>query len=150
MTSAAKDCRFCGVQRPRRATHCPHCGQPQDFPNVEDANAPNEVTALQNRYDNAYRNATARRCDAKLQEFETAVAGRSRAIFACPLTKLMPLATGQHDLYAPYYRLAELRLPKGPPAGEPKWEVIRPVVETALFGDQFKRDVHYAALTLDG
>ena len=76
---------------------------------------------------------------------------RLKAIFACPLTKLMPLATGLHDLYAPYYRLAELRLPKGPPcAGAPNWDVIRPVVETALFGDEFKKQIHFAVPTLDG
>jgi len=118
---------------------------------VEDAAAPGEVAALQRRYDDAIRAAESRGCKDKLLGFEAAVASGSKAVFACPLTKLMPLATGQQDLYAPYYKLAELRLPKGPPrGGAPNWDKIRPVVETALFGDEFKKQIHFAALTLDG
>lgn len=118
---------------------------------MEDAAAPGEVAALQRRYDDAIRAAESRGCKDKLLGFEAAVASGSKAVFACPLTKLMPLATGQQDLYAPYYKLAELRLPKGPPrGGAPNWDVIRPVVETALFGDEFKKQIHFAALTLDG
>lgn len=118
---------------------------------MEDAAAPGEVAALRQRYDDAVRDAESRGCSDKLREFEAVVTRGSKAIFACPLTKLMPLATGLYDLYAPYYRLAELRLPQGPPrGGAPNWDVIRPVVETALFGDEFKKEIHYAALTLDG
>ena len=151
VSDTLKDCSFCGRQRPRRSTRCPHCGRPSDFPNVEDAAAPSELAALRRRYDDAVRDAEARGCKDELSDFEAAVAGGSKAIFACPLTKLMPLVTGLHDLYAPYYKLAELRLPQGPPpSGTPNWEILRPVVETTMFGDEFKTEIHHAALTLDG
>lgn len=151
MISRDKACSFCGVQRPRRRTHCPHCGRPSDFPNVEDAASPDEASALRLRYDAALAGARARGCEPQVRLFEEAVALRSQAVFACPLSKLMLLATGLVDFYPTYHQMAELRILAGPSKpGDPDWDVLRPETETPLFGEEFKKSIHHAALTLDG
>lgn len=55
------------------------------------------------------------------------------------------------ELYATYYQLQTLRVPRGLPeaSGEPIWDKIRAVADETLFGKQ-KQEIRFAALSLDG
>jgi hypothetical protein len=112
------------------------------------AELPEEVAALDQRYLAAQSSAENRNCIVQFREFEDLVR-TSKAVFACSLRKLEPIIASDRDLYATYHDLRRLRfgLPSSPPAG-PDWDIIRPVAETALFGEEPKRHIHYAALSL--
>ena len=148
---AMKQCRECSLEMPLERDYCPHCGRPRLFPNVDAASTTNEQEALQRRYDSALQAAAQRGCEAQVQAFETAVAQDSQAVMACRQSKLSPMATGDRTLYTTFYELAQFRL-LAPPDKEddPNWNWIRAVSETALFGDAVKRQIHYAALSLNG
>lgn len=57
--------------------HCPHCGRPSRFPNVAMADEPDERRALQQRYDQALRDASARGVEGIVRGFEAASAALS-------------------------------------------------------------------------
>lgn len=143
-------CQFCQEDFPRARTYCPHCGRPQLFPNVADAEVPQEASALEQRYQKAIQSAASRNCSVVLSQFESEVKG-SRVVFVCRLDRLFPLACRDRDLYATYYEIRRLRLltPPTNPA-DPDWDKKRPAAEVALFGEENKRYIHYASLTLDG
>jgi hypothetical protein len=45
----------------------------------------------------------------------------------------------------PIIQLTQLRIPSGD-----RWDVLRSIADTALFGDRVKAEIRFAALTLDG
>jgi len=115
------------------------------FPNVHAAEQAAERSALVKRYDSAFREATARKADRSLHSFETALAD-SRAVIARSASELLRLATSDNEIYSTYYGLlsAGIRLPSGS-----KWDVLRGVVDSALFPN-YKEHIRFAALSLNG
>ncbi len=146
-----KQCNDCGLDMPLEREYCPHCGRPRLFPNVDAAATASEREALQHRYDRALAVAAQRHCEGQVKAFEAIVTQDSQAVMACELSKLMPMGTGDRTVYLTFYELAQFRFPTPPAkAGDRDWDRIRAVCETALFGDTVKRQIHYAALSIDG
>jgi len=108
------------------------------------AEEPEERQALDIRYRQARQDAGTRGAQQIFQQFETALHA-SEAVIARPFEEVARLAKSDKQLYATYYQLTEIRIPAGD-----KWDVLRSIADTALFGDRVKAEIRFAALTLDG
>jgi hypothetical protein len=126
-----------------RKTSCVHCGRPQLFPNVDEANTPDECAVLDQRYKAACRDAANRGAGTVLQRFE---ASTPQAVLSCPLRRIEALIHGEHDLYATFHDRRRLRASAGQ-VGKIDWDEPRLLTERKLFGDN-KKYIHYAALAL--
>jgi len=142
--SALRTCRPCGNSFPSSAERCPHCGQPGLFANVFAAESDSQRLALEERYRVAREEATARGAEISLEHFETALKD-SHAVIARPAREMLRLATSDNEIYGTFYNLigAGLRLPEGG-----KWDVLRSVVDSALFPN-YKEQIRFAALSLN-
>ena len=139
----------CGLDVPITSKCCPHCGRPSLFPNVVMAELPEETAKLDERYQQAMDNAQHRRAATRVQQFEQAVAN-SQAVLSCPIAEAQRLAESDKQLALTFYGRGQMNLEKGSNVLQgPKWDAIRPAAETAFFGDENKRDIHFASLTLD-
>ena len=140
-----RQCNLCDNPLARSASVCPHCGRPGLYPNVEDAEDPDERAALDRRYQAALTESATRGADQALKDFEAATAN-SRAVLARSPSELLRMANSDHELYATYYKLirAGVRLPTG---GE--WDFRRKVADAALFPG-FEEQITFAALSLEG
>jgi len=139
----------CGHDMPVSMQHCPHCGRPRRFPNVDVARLPRELEALQRRYEAAKADAVRRGAGAKLQMFEAYVA-EAKPVLVCAFAEIRRLARADSELAATFYAKGSTSLLKGSHVlhGE-KWDAIRPAAETAMFGDENKKEIHFAALSPD-
>ena len=138
-------CPYCQHDFAMALEHCPHCGRPSRFPNVAIAEYPEERQALQMRYDQAMRDASARGVGQILRELEAASTA-SVAVIARSFEETQMFAGGDNQGHATYYLQveAEVRLPRGE-----KWDVLRRVTDAALF-EGYENRVRFAALSLDG
>lgn len=125
---------------------CPHCFRPCLYPNVNAARRPEEVAELTKRYSEAVAKASAEGCDAVLKDYETAVSG-SEAVISRSFAELQRLSYSEDEVYATFYQRVDagLRL-----AGGDAWDRLRSIADTILFGEQNKRHVRFASLTLNG
>lgn len=139
------NCPFCHNEVPAPSQACPHCGRPGNFWNVIAANEPEERAALERRYQAAKKDAISRNVEAELQAFENSMAD-SKVVITRYYSEVLRLVSSPRQLYGTYYQLREagLRLPDG---GE--WDMARQLADTLLFPD-YKQDIRFAALTLDG
>jgi hypothetical protein len=139
-------CEYCENDIPLLSNICPHCGRPGLFPNVRSAENDRERAALETRYQAAKSLLSGSGATHSLDDFETAVSG-SKAVIARSVIELQRLAESDNEIYATYYQLteAEIRLPRGD-----KWDFLRSVTDVALFSDQHKKHIRFAALSLDG
>jgi hypothetical protein len=82
------------------------------FPNVRVAKSTAEVAALDERYQQALKDATTRGAGGAVADFEAA-AGRSKAVMSRPFRELDRLASSDKELFSTFYKLldAEVRLP---------------------------------------
>ena len=141
-------CLDCGYDFPFHETYCSHCARPQRFPNVEAARLQSELDALEFRYEQSRLSAATRGCSDVVDRFEQEVQ-KSRPVICCTLEKIEPLSSNHHDLFQTYHHLQALRSrASSPVSGDPDWDTVRPMVETAVFGEQNKRQIHYASLSL--
>lgn len=130
-------------------TQCPHCAQPQLFPNVGLAEHREERQKLIDRYENAKENCRRRGCEKALAEFER-VCDTSVAVFNCSTLKLFRQIASGTDLFETYHDLESLRIRSERPLGH-NWQKLRPQAEIELLGSHRHLDkLHYAALSLDG
>ncbi len=138
-------CEHCKHEFPITSSRCPHCARPGRFPNVELASLPDEVEALDRRYDEVIGQAERRDSEAEVLAFE-AEAARSKAVIARSRHETKRLATSDHEVYATYHQLTEIefRIPGGD-----QWHLLRNLTDLALFGDYMK-EIRFAALSLDG
>ena len=128
-------CSDCKNEIPQPAGCCPHCGRPDIFWNVIDAEQADERSALQDRYDAARNEAQTREADAAVQDFEVVV-GRSMAVLARSVEEVQRLANSTRQLYATYYQLIEagLKLPD-----DDEWNSVRQLTDTVLFPESLLR-----------
>ena len=135
-------CLNCGNEIQQPSDRCPHCGRPGYFWNVITATDP---AALERRYQAAKRDATSRKADVPLREFEKALVG-SKAVIARPEGEVLRLANSNKQLYATYYQLIEagVKLPDGD-----EWDTLRRIADILLF-QGYEKDIRFAALSLDG
>jgi hypothetical protein len=89
--------------------------------------------------------AKTRGAERSVQDFESALSS-SHAVIARPAREMLRLATSDNEIYGTFYNLigAGLRLPEGG-----KWDVLRGVVDSALFPN-YKEQIRFAALSLNG
>lgn len=144
MTSMIQ-CGTCAKELSRFAPHCAVCGT-QQFPNVNLAMAPEEQRVLQNRYDEARKAAAAAGLEELAEQFEAYV-GRSLAVMCVKFEELERLASSDSEVKATFYGLADTRVPRAHPPAGTDWSRIRELVDTAMFGDEVKRDIRFAALS---
>ena len=128
---------------PQDWTTCPHCAQPSRFPNVLQAEEPEEQRSLDARYQQAKQDAANRGAHQAVQQFETEVK-TSQAVITRPFEEVARLAKSDKELYATYYQLTQLRIPLGE-----TWDLLRDIADTALFGPRVKSEIRFATLVLD-
>lgn len=138
--AASRNCGFCKNDIPPSVSLCPHCGRPSLFRNVEVALS--EQDYLQDRYDKATSNALFRGVTANVDDFERALEN-SRAVINRSLSELQRLSASDYELYATFYELAKIRLPK-----EDRWTSIRKAADAAFFTD-YEEEIRFAALSLN-
>lgn len=149
--SDRKQCRApnCGYDMPLSMQHCPHCGRPRLFPNVDQADLPDERAALDRRYRRAVSKAESRGAGPRVEAFERFVE-TARPVIAFSLSNVQRLADSDNQLAETFYMRGATNLEKGSHVLKGKaWDSIRPAAETALFGDEAKRLIHFAALSPD-
>lgn len=124
---------------------CPHCGAAA-FPHVRLADLPEECRALEQRYREASEEAENRGCGHLVRDLENALS-RSEATIARSELETARMVSGDTQLYATFYQLIEagVRVPEGN-----KWDLLRSQADTLLFGELYKKEIRFAALTLDG
>jgi hypothetical protein len=137
-------CDYCNNTFPNSSERCPHCGKPGLYANVNSAKEPDELSAPQQRYDDAKIDAATRGAEVNLAEFENAVAS-SRAVFARSINEVQRLASSDNDAYATYYELldAGVRIHT-----DDEWSIRRAGADEAVFPG-YKKKIRFAALSLD-
>lgn len=140
-----QQCGFCDFSFAVDLDHCPHCARPSLFPNVTMANLDIERETLEQRYENAIREAADQGCEDRVRDFESST-DTSKAVIAQPLWETLRLASGDHQVYSTYPKLveSETKVPDGS-----KWDALRRAGEPALFG-AYTKEIRFGALTLDG
>jgi len=142
-------CNYCSRGFPLDRTQCPHCAQPQLFPNVRLAEDEEERQKLIDRHEKAKEDCRRRGCEKALAEFEQ-VCDTSVAVFNCGMLKLFRQIASGTDLFETYHDLESLRIRSERPVGH-NWQKLRPQAEIELLGSHRHLDkLHYAALSLDG
>jgi predicted amidophosphoribosyltransferase len=108
-------CEFCSYNFEPSLDRCPHCGRPSLFPNVTDADQPEERNAIQQRYQEAYADASRRGTQVVSRAFEQAVATQSQAVIARHIEEVGRLAFRDNEIYASFYEVVEagVRTPSG-------------------------------------
>ena len=138
-----RTCNECGNDFHIRYTSCVHCARPMLFPNVDEANTPQENAALDQRYISACADAASRGASAVLARFEALT---PNAVLSCRLQRVEELIYGERDLYATFHQRRQLRAAANlNPTID--WDELRLQTERKLFGDNMKY-IHYAALSL--
>jgi len=138
-------CQHCGSDIPLAAERCPHCALPGLFPNVRAAEDPQEMKALQTRYDAAIARAKVRGCEPIARCFEQTMR-QTRAVINRPLGEVQRLARSDDELYATYYQLCDsgVRISQGD-----VWDKRRRATDEVLFSG-YKEKIRFGALTADG
>lgn len=137
-------CDFCHYEKPRSASICPHCAKPALYPNVSDAEDPEEASELERRYQAGVNDAVNRGAADALREFEGEIEN-SRAVLARSANELQRLATSDKEIYATYYALLGAGVISH--AGD-RWALLRALADETLFPG-YKKHIRFAALTLD-
>ena len=134
----------CGSQVPDSLRYCLACGRDAGFPNVRLANARTEVTALQNRLEQAEASADAGGYSDVLNRFGEALLA-SKAVVARPLGIILNLIEDQNMSYATYHLelINQTRSPK-----DNEFDRVRTQFESALFPN-FHQQIRFGALSLD-
>lgn len=122
---------------------CVACGTEAGFPNVRAAESPDEVTALQLRYQNERSLAEKEDYLNQHEQFVLAL-GHSRAVIGMPISRLQPLIADPHALLSTYALQLEgqSRVPV-----DNRFDRQRSSVEGAFFPDYYKQ-IRFAALSL--
>jgi len=113
---------------------------------VNVANGQSERDALEIRYQAALTDAKSRGVTVTIDLFEQALAG-SEAVICRYFGEVFRLSYSDDEICATFYQRVEsgMRIPGGD-----KWDRLRAIADTNLFGERNKREVRFAALTLDG
>jgi hypothetical protein len=84
-----KSCREpdCGFEMPLGEQHCPHCGRPRLFPNVDMASTEDEQKGLDRRYQKTLRAARKNKADDACRAFEAFVTEKQSPLWLAPCRK---------------------------------------------------------------
>ncbi len=139
-------CPQCGELSPILETNCAHCNtQLPGTPNVRIAQTPEQVDALEERYQDAVQFAQQNHVDASRVAFENIVRASSHAVTSVSYGELRYLVENERRVFATFYQRVEegLQIPTGG-----KWDVLRGITEHALYQHQ-KANIRFAALSLN-
>jgi hypothetical protein len=141
-------CQHCHFDVPQGRTNCPHCAQPQIFPNVEAAGDQVELEKLAARYSATEAECQRTGSSAEFTQFMQAAA-TAHAIMALHLERLHWQIASEKEIFATYHDLEKLRL-RTSAAHSVNWGIVRPQAEIELLRTHFHPDkLHYACLSLD-
>lgn len=144
--SSLDRCGNCGADVLNNiSTQCYTCGNPIPPPNVREVNRPDEVAALEQRYNDAVTKSQADGTDDQLSRFEDDLHA-SHAVINVNLNFLKAFVTIPNVLYSTYGLQvnSEVRV-----SAELDNDRHRRGVEGTLFGS-YDKEIRYAALSLDG
>lgn len=139
------NCSRCTNDFEMPAERCPHCAEPCPYvANVWAASRPEDVSALERRYQAALQDAATRGCALVVQAFEAKLSG-SKAVIARHLHDVERLAFSDKEVHATFHLAldAGMRLPDGD-----AWNELRIVAERALF-PRYEAQIRFAVLSLD-
>ena len=134
----------CGSQVPDAFRYCPACGNDVGFPNVRLANAHAEVSALQERLEQAEASAAAGGYSDVLNSFGEALL-TSKVVVARSLGIILNLIEDENRSYSTYHLelSSQTRYPK-----DNEFDRVRTQFESALFPN-FHKQIRFGALSLD-
>lgn len=135
----------CKENVPDHLRNCVVCGADAGYPNVRMAERPDEVLALERRFQDAIQQARIKCSEEVTEQFRLAVSS-SDAIISRPLTKLMELISSDNELYTTYYHQVESqsRLPQ-----MNEYDQGRAAIDSVLFPNYYA-EIRFAMLSLDG
>jgi hypothetical protein len=137
-------CQVCTNKFHMPAERCPHCAEPGIFSNVWAANRPEDLAALELRYQSALDGINVRACDAVAQDFAVELE-RAKAVIARHIHDVERLSFRDSECFVIFHQALEggLRVPDGD-----AWNELRYAADEALF-PLYKKEIHCAALSLD-
>lgn len=129
--------------------HCPHCGRPRRFPNVDVAESPNERNELIAKYDSIKAEANREGWIDKFKSFEEFI--KSAKIVICRnYQDIRSTVSGDNIIIQNFYDRGTVNLASGSHVLKTTGLTnIRSTAETAFFGDHCKTKIHFAALSPD-
>ena len=141
------NCPECHYSFPDGQLFCPHCNRPSRFPNIVVAERPEQVAALEKRYQVALADARDRDCEAVLTLFEQRVLEASEAVVCRSVLETLRVVESDRVLFSTYYHLIEDEqvLPR-----TDEWRRARELADEVLHGSFAKRNIYFAALALGG
>lgn len=136
-------CKRCGGTVPAHLPNCQDCGKFHSYPNVREAEDPEEQHALWKRYQEAIAEAASRSACIKAKGFEQDVLNNSKAVITSSLQRIQELIMGNGQVYATFYQAVKAGT-KIPVYDE--WNLLRPIADEILF-PYYKEHLHFAALS---
>lgn len=127
-------------------TECPECGFQLGYPNVRQAQDPQELQALDLRYQAARTGLAARNADSVGFQFEQEVNTNSRAVICRRWGTLATWLDHGNELFLTYYEQLESGKRRPQDNG---FDTSRTAVDEVFF-PYFKDHINFAALSLDG
>lgn len=137
-------CSKCERENPYANEKCSICGNFLGFPNVNEAEDPNEIKALEERYQKAIESVKAAKYESKLLDFENQVK-QSVAVINVDLDNLYYLLTKDNALYANYHLQTQSEIRE---FAETTNDKKRLGVDYTLFGS-YANEIRDAALSLN-
>lgn len=136
--------KFCCAPLAPHLRDCVACGTEAGCPNIRAAESPDEVTALQLRYQKELSTAEQEGYVEEHALFMSALE-QSRAVIGMPISRLQPLVADPHALLSTYALQLEgqSRIPV-----DNRFDRQRSSVEGAFFPDYYKQ-IRFAALSLE-
>lgn len=138
-------CPRCSIEVSESSNSCNSCGTFIGFSNVRVAEKPDEVRALEERYQAALKEASTRSAIERVKDFEAAVQNQSQAVVAMDVDTLSKLAKSSNSLFSNYQLLVRANARQAALLSN---DQRRMAVDGRLSGS-FGVEIRYAALSLD-
>lgn len=138
-------CTVCNFEYDESQTACVHCGLPANFPNVFAANKDEEISVIDNEYNEA-KNKASHEVVTILNEFEAAVERESQTVLVRPLAEVANLFDRLNNFHQTFHQ----RLRTGAVGFDGgQYDVNRPTVDAKLF-PRYHEMITFAALGIKG
>lgn len=141
----SNECEHCKNALPPSVDRCPHCAWPGNYPNVRAAQKPEEIKALERRYQDARDKAKATGLEADALNFEK-LASKSKTVISMSLLDFTPIALRDDEIFPTFHQKvgAGIKFPSGD-----RFSKLRSAYEASLFLG-YQGQISFGALSLDG
>lgn len=139
-----RHCDFCSNECDGSWGHCEHCGRPSWFPNVDAANRPEELQAIDQNYNKAVSSADSKVGDA-IRRFEAIVKDQSVAVLVRSINEVMTLFDKEYALHMSFHqklRAGGVRFDGGP------YDPLRVSIDSKIFPNYHEK-ITFAAASLE-